>query len=414
MTVPTYQLLVYFGTTVTASTSFTLDDPTKGKLDSVTYLLDGDTGTDIKPYINSVNINRGRTSTMLDNPSAGQLSATMNNETRIFDPLYAAGTYYGKLTVGRRCTFIADGITLYDGRVSDWNLDYAVSGRSTATMTAEDALATLGRKQFTAWTATAAQTAGPRLTAILNRSEVGWPGGQRDIDTGIATLQGDSVTDQSNVLNYCQLVAKSDGPSSFFASRKGLVTFRDRRANVTASPVVTFADDGTGAIFQDVTTQVGSETFYTRVSVDRAGGTAQTYTTTSAATDDIISLSINGLLMDSDTQALDWATYFANVYATGDARISGITTAIDSNLLSLANRQALLGIEINDVVRVKWTPNKVGAQIDQKSVVIGIHHNITPARHDLVLMLGKYDSRAPFILDSTSNGTLDNPGVLVF
>ena len=414
MTRPVCQLLVYFGTAPTASTQFTLNDSTKGVLDSATYLLSGDTGTDLTSYINHTSVRRGRTSQLLSDASAGQLSVQLNNESRMFDPLYAAGSLYGLLTPGRRCVLIVDGVTIYDGRVSDWDLDYAVSGRSTATLSGEDALASLSRQQFLAWTTSAAQAPGARLTAVLNRSEVAWPGGQRDLDTGFASLQADNVSDQSNVLNYCQLVARSDGPATFFASRKGLLTFRDRRANLTSTPVVTFTDDGTGVAFQDVQTAVGSETYYTRVSADRVGGTSQTYTTTGATTAGIYSLAVTNLLQDTDAQVLEWATYFATVYATGEARVSGITCVVDSTLMSSANSQAVLGIELNDVVRVKWTPNHVGAQVDQKSVVIGVHHNIFPDRYEVVLMLGKYDSRAPFILDSATNGTLDSPGVLVF
>lgn len=413
MSQPTYQIIVYFGTTSTASTIFTLDDPTRGLLDSI-YVLNGDTGTDVAGYAVTVKSNRGRTSQLFDNIDAGTVTVELNNESRLFDPFYAAGSLYGKLVPGKRVTILADGVVIFDGRISDWNLAYDVSGRSVASFTAEDSLATLGRKQFDAWTATASQTAGPRLTAILNRAEVGWPGGQRDIDTGVSTLQGDPVSYGSSVLNYCQLVARSDGPSAFFASRDGLLTFRDRRANLAGASLVTFADDGTGAVFQGVSIAVGSETFYTRVAIDREGGIVQSYTTTTATTDDVISLTITGLLLNSDTQSLDMATYYANVFATGEARISEVTTTIDTGLVSMANRLAILALDINDLITVKYTPNRVGAQVEQRAVVLGVRHFAVPGRHDVSLTLGKYDDRAPFILDSSTSGVLDGPGVLIY
>lgn len=421
MTFPTYTVRVFFGTTPSASTLFTLNDATRGVLDNVTYLLGGDSGTDIGAYAVGITIDRGRPSQVFDDIDAGTCTVELNNETRRFDPLATSGPYYGFLKPGIRVDILCDGYMIFSGKVADWNLSYDVSGRSVASMTVEDGLATLARQQFNAWTATAAQTAGPRLTSILNRAEVAWSGGARALDTGFSTLQGDAVSWGSSVLNYCQQVAKSDGPASFFASRSNVLTFKDRRSNLTAAPVVYFSDgpSSTQVPFQNVGIQVGSETFYTRVSVTREGGTAQTYTTTTAQTDEVRSWSIAGTLQDSDAQALDMATYYATVFATGDARISEVTAVYNlptpASLLAVLPPQInLLQLELNDLVNVSWTPNRVGSAISQTCVVAGIRHDIFPGLHTVSLKLSKYDTRAPFILDSATNGTLDAPGVLIF
>lgn len=412
MSQPIITVIIYFGTSTTGGSVFTLDDPTKGLLDSSTYLLGGDTGTDVSAYAVSGSIDRGRPSLIFDDVNAGVCRIMFNNETRIFDPLYTSGPYYGNLKPGKRVTVKADGVTIFDGRVSDWNLEFGVNGRATAELVAEDALATLARKFFDAWTTTASQTAGTRLTSVLNRAEVAWPGGQRDLDTGISVLQADSVTWGSNVLNYCQLVARSDGPAAFFASRTGVLTFRDRHANLTGAPVVTFSDaNDTGIRAQGLSIQTGSETYYTRVSVDREGGTVQSYSDPSTTTDDVITLSISGTLQDTDAQALDMATYYATVYATGQARISGVEAVVDSTLMSVDNKQALLGIELNDLVSITWTPRNITPALSETAVVTGIRHEFQPGQHTVSLALGKYDNRAPFILDSS---TLDGGDVLVF
>ena len=426
MSRPTATVRVFFGTTPSASTLFTLNDSTRGVLDNVTYTLGGDTGTDVSADVNTISTDRGRPSLVFDEIDAGTCRIQLNNDrsatlgARTYDPFNASGPYFGLLKPGIRVEVDADGYRIFTGKVSDWNLTFDTSGRSIAEMVCEDALATLARKQFDAWTTTAAQTAGPRLTAVLNRPEVSWSGGARDLDTGVSTLQADNVSWGSNVLNYCQLVAKSDGPASFFASKSGVITFRDRHSNIAAPTAATFANDGNNIPFKQVEVQVGSETYYTRVSVDREGGTVQSYTTSAATTEEVRSLSISGLLMDSDSQSLDMATYYANVYANGDARVSGLTAVAYRQAstggygLAVDRLANLLNLELNDVVAVSFTPNNTGSAISQSCVVSGISHEVNPDVHIVRLKLSKYDTRAPFVLDSATNGTLDSPGVLAF
>lgn len=412
MSRPTTQVLVYFTDTATASSRFTLDDAVRGELDSV-YTLSGDTGTDVATDASQVTIRRGRESQIFENIDPSQCSVLLNNEERTYDPMYNAGPWYGNIRPGKRMQVITEGVVLWEGKAADWDLAYSTSGRSTAMLKGEDALATLGRASFDEFTATASQTAGTRLDAVISRSEVAWSGGARDFDTGISTLQGDSVSWGSNVLNYCQLVARSD-LGAFFASRNNLLTFRDRHANITSAPVVAFADGGTGVEFQGVGVQFGSETFYQRVSVDRAGGVVQSYTTTSADDDGIRTLTLAGLLLDSDDTALEMAQYLATVYSTGEARVSEISVVLDDSLHTADELAAMLAVELNDVVSITWTPNGVGDPIEQTLVVEGITHRISVDRHDLILSLGKRDGRAPFLLDSATNGLLDGAGVLTF
>lgn len=413
MSTPTYRVVVYFGSSTTGAGTFTLDDSTRGLLDSTSYLLGGDTGTDVAGDAISIQIQRGRTSQLFAAFQAGTATVQLNNEDRDYDPLFAASPYVGNLRPGKRVTIYADAVVIFDGRISDWQLTYDRNGRSVANMQCEDALAALARKQFAAWTATASQTAGPRLTDVLNRAEVSWSGGARNLSTGVSVLQGDSVTAGTNVLTYTQTVARSDA-GAFFASRDGVLTFKDRASLFTTPAVVQFDDTGTNTPFTSVAVTSGSDTFYTRVQVTRAGGTAQAYQTASASTDDVVSLTLDGLLQNSDAQALEMATYLANIYATGEARVSQIGTAIDTQALSTSEIAQLLAVELADLISVNWTPNKVGAAIAQNAIVDGIRHDIFPGRHQVTLTLGKSDQRGPFTLDSATNGILDGTTVLVF
>lgn len=403
MAQPTTTVEVFFGNSATGDGLFQLNSSLLDGAD----VLGGDLGTDVTADVNSVSFRRGRPSQLFEviDPATGTVQ--LNNELRTYDPMYSAGTHYGFIKPGLRAVVTSNGITVFDAKVADWNLDYQVSGRSTAMMELEDALAVLGRQEFDEWTTTASQTGGPRLADVLNRDEVGWSGGARDLDTGVSVLQDDLVTWGSNVLNYCQLVAQSD-LGQFFASRDGLITFRDRHSNLGSTPSAEFADDGTGIAFQSVASTFGAEVYFTRVIVDRENGIAQAATVASAAEDGVRSLTITGVLQDSDTQALDMAVFLATVYSAGDTRLSMVRVALDDRLLSLAQITQVLQLDINSLVQVTFTPNGVGDPIVQSCVVQGIDHDITPDSHWVTLWLSKYDQSNPFILDeSVLDGTVD-------
>jgi hypothetical protein len=397
---------VFFGVGGAGGDVFVLDDAVRGVLDSATYTLGGDTGSDVTSDVRAVSIMRGRTSPIFDNVNAGTAMVELNNEDRSYDPDYTAGAYYGGIMPTKRVVIATNGVTLLDGQVADWALDYQVSGVSLATIEAEDALAVLSRQQFTEWTATGSQAAGARYTAILNRGEVGWSGGARDLDTGISTLQGDAVSWGSNVLAYCQLVARSD-LGVFFASRDGVITFHDRHHNYyeTGTPLA-FADDGTGIGFHEIGRTFGSENFYNRVSVDRETGTVQTVTISSATDDGVRSLSLDGLLMDSDAQSLAMAEYIANTFATGESRISSLRIRLNDLQHTVAEIQSVLALDVNSLVSVAWTPNGVGDPIEQTCIVEGMRHDIGIEYHDVTLYLGKIVDGV-FILDDATLGVLD-------
>jgi hypothetical protein len=413
MAAPTYQVIVYFGTSTTGAGSFILDHPTAGLLDSVSYLLGGDAGTDVAGDAISIKVNRGRSSQIFSAFNAGTATVQLNNEDRMYDPLYTAGSLAGNLKPGKRVTIIASGVTIFDGRIADWQLAFDVNGRSIATMVCEDALATLARKQFAAWTGTASETSGARVTSVLNRAEVSWSGAARAVDTGRSTMQADSISAGTNALNYLQTVARAEN-GALFASRTGLVTFKDRTSLFTSTATVQFDASNTNIPFQTVGVTSGMDTYYTRVQVTRTGGTTQAYQMPSATTDDIVSLSLDGLPLADDTQAYEMASYLANVYSSGDARISSVGTNVNDQILTTTEINQLLSTELTDLITLTWAPNNVGTPVAYTCIVDGITHDAFPGRHTVTLQLGPATSRQPFTLDSATFGLLDGTSLLVF
>jgi hypothetical protein len=390
----------------------------------------------------AVDITRGKTGQVFEDIDAGGGIVRLNNEDRAYDPLYTAGSYYGDLRPGvsTPVTVKTSGITIFAGMLGDIDIDYEVSGRTVATFRVEDDLALLGRQEFDEWTATGSQAAGARLAAVMARSEVNTLG-STSFDTGVSTLQGDLVSWGSNVLNYCQLVSRSD-LGYFYVSRTGVVTFKDRHATVNGEYVVGFSDGRavsaytsleellteTGEMlltedeepivteeaaavstipYHAIATQVGSDLFYNRVSVDREGGTEQTATNAAnGAADGFRSLSLSGLLQSTDTQALDMAQYLLSLYEEPETRVKSILVKLEG--LSTTEQDQVLTLDISSLVSVTFKPNNVGDAIDALCVVVGVQHSIGPAFHHVTLHLSDVSRQAVFILDDPVFGRLDS------
>lgn len=395
-------------------TFLVLDDPVKGVLDNTTYVLAGDIATDITSYVRSVRIRRGR-ERVLDEITVGVASVDANNFTRDFDPTYASAAFAGNIIPGKEVQFATNGITIFSGYIDDWNFTYPLDGDSTVQFDVADDLAKLGGTEFDAWTTTAGQTPGTRIESVLDRDEVRY-GASRNIEAGVSTLQADNVSWGSNVLNYCQLVAKCD-LGQFFAAKDGTLTFYGRGHTYTSVGAPYFADDGVGIPYSGVTLDYGTELLYNRVSVDAPGLTKQTATNeTSIETfGSVRSLSLGTLPLETEAQALGLAEYILTRYANPEARLAGITVLLHG--LPLAEQTDVLNLDIGSVVQVAFTPNGIGDPISKICLVEGIEHSISPAFHAVRLSLSNLAegfNGSPFILDDPVAGVLDSAYVLTF
>lgn len=442
MPAPTTTVTAYLELTATGGAFFTLNDPVKGVLDGATYTLAGIVGipTDITDRVNRVSISRGANSPLFSarTPPAARWTVQLNNEDRQFDPTFGFG-YGTNVVPGRRLKVESNGITIVDGQVEDWNYEYLPSGRSIAVIDASDALARLAGMELDGFTATS-QLPGARIGAVLDRSEVTWTS-NRNISDGIDTLQADVVDDNTNVLSYLQLVAKSDY-GTLFAGRDGRVTFKDRHSNAGVSSVA-FADDGTGIGFQSIQITYGSDLLFNRVTIQRDGGTAQTADdATSQSNYRIRTLSQTGLLLNTDAQADALAEFLLTVLSEPQLRITELSVQLSA--LTAAQQDQILALDITSPVSVTFTPNRVGeptlfeteagdelvtedgidleseaadlpAPITRSCVVEGIRHDIAAGgtSHIVTLSLGDALFTSLFVLDDAVYGVLDDD-VLAF
>lgn len=360
-----------------------------------------------------VTIRRGRWSQVTDVIDAGDMTVQVLNLDRKFDPTYTLSPYYGRVRpgVGIRVRAQAspgiadgsgalltdesgapllDGVTdvarsLMTGQADELGFEYDVSGRSVTIFRGTDALGQLGAAEFDAWTSTGTSVT-TKLAAVVQRPEVAFPTFRTSFGAGVETLQSDSVSWGSNVLNYMQLIARSE-IGFLWADADNTLTFRNRTVPGTVASSATF---GTGGIaYQSIAAKYG-EFLFSRVGVDREGGTQQTAQVSNlarwqAANGSPRTLKLGGLLLASDARSLALANYLLTQYSTPTWQVSEL--GVELAPLSTADTNTMLGLDIGSVVTVGFTPNDIAPAITQKCLVQGVQHEIAPGSHRMTLSL---------------------------
>jgi hypothetical protein len=404
MAVPTTQVFIGFDLSQSGGNYyFTLDDAIQGKLNSDYVLGGGDVLVDVTQYVQSVSINRGK-SRELDRFTAGSASVVLHNDSRIFDPFYADGPYFGQILPRKQVIIKSNGVTQFTGFIDDWDLSYELGNKSYASISCVDAFLQLSAAQLNSFT-NVSQKSGLRIAAILNRPEVEWSAFSRNLDIGKQSLQADTVALNTNVLQYLQDVETTES-GALFIDKSGAVTFKDRSSNIPPTvDTLIFADDGraNSVPYTEIQVVYGSELLHNRIILTRDTGSPQTaQNTASQGLYGIQTLSIDGLLTDNDNDVLLLATYLSNVYSQPELRFSNLTVTLHDK--SVSDQLKLLDVEINDALRIVFTPNNIGDEIDQYALVTGIEHNIGIDAHYVTFQFGY--AQVPIILDHPVFGRL--------
>jgi hypothetical protein len=374
------------------TTNFVLNDAVKGVLDNATYKLGGEVFFDVTDLAYQTSIDRGKNQA-LARYNAGTMSVTLDNQTAIFDPTIPAGTpgypYAGQIIPGKRIRVTVGTEVQFLGVIQDWDLEYPLGGIATAIIRAADAFVQLANRTLDADTFTTALSSS-MLTSVLDQPEVAFDSNSRDIQTGVTTLQETTVALGTNVLTFCQLIEASE-PGSLFVSKDGFLTFRSRRYNPTYDGAIVITDDGTSVTPRSIEVEYGSELLYNRATISRTGGTTQVANDAdSQETYGIFSYSADGLLMNSDAIALSMAQYYANTF--GEPVFRPKRVILDMAAQSGTNQGLLQALDLDDLVLIRFTPPG-GLLIERYMVVAGIHHRVSPGRHNIDLDLIDADNQ---------------------
>jgi hypothetical protein len=389
--------------------AFILDNDPRGKLDSVDFTLSGDRFFDITPRLVTATVRRGK-SQALDRIDAGVVAITVDNSDRTFDPLYAAGPYFGQLIPRRSVRISANDQPVFRGFIDDFDIQYEPGVQSVVRIDVSDAFSVLtnsGLEEFTP----DSELSGERIEAVLDRPEVDWPADLRDIDAGNTLMLDADVAEGTGTLEYLQLVERSEFGTLFLA-KDGKITFRERNA-VPNVPDLVFSDEVvageyTGIQFADVNIMYGSENLYNRISLENADAIPEQAFAEDANSQVVYgprTLSLSGLLVQEPDELQFLADFNLARYKEPGYRFETVTVVLDT--LTTENQDKVLELEIGDIVLVRFEPSDIPPAIEQYVRIIGINHDWNPANKNISFALERLDF-AIFILDDPVLGELDN------
>ncbi len=404
MSLPNIQVLVEFdGFDPTYQPYFELDNATKGRLDNTEFLLAPANLLDVTGRVRSVSFGRGKRA-RFSNFQAGSLNVEFNNHDRAFDPLYTDSPFFGEIVPRRKILVLSAGITVFTGFIEDWDFSYSPDGDSLARAKCFDGLYILAGQQLNEFTPLE-QTTGERIEAILDRSEIGWSTEDRDIETGVSDVGTQTVSANTNALNYLQKVTETE-PGLLFLAGDGAITFRDKY-KTSGTAVTEFSNESIQ--FNSLEVIYGSELLYNEITIaNQGGGTAVAVDEISGNEYGLRSLSIVDLLGATDGQSQELADYYANKFSEPTYRFESLEVSVHS--LEEAQQEEVLALELGDVVTVKFTPNNIGDPIERTVEIIRIEHTIRLDRYFIEFGFQELSNEF-FILDDGVFGRLDE-GIL--
>ncbi len=405
------QVLVGFQSTTGFGTPFQLNDAFYGVLNTAGRgTLGGVTMVDLTSIVESVNITRGR-SRQLDQFNAGTATIAFNNVTQILNPSNTSSPYYPFVLPRCPVQILANGIPIYTGLVTDWNLDYDISNQDMMYASCADNFTVLANQNLAAVTPSA-ETSGTRINTVLNYSEVNYQG-SRAIDTGSSTLGAYAIAQDTNVLNYLQQINTSE-QGYLFMSANGTLTFKGRSSVLNPVAGATFNTDGTGLRYQTLINQYGDELLYNNISTQSPAGAVQnTSNAASIALYQSQSYQLLDLLNNTTTEVAGLGNYLLGRYQNPVLRFTGLSTQLSA--LSSSDQNIVLNLDMTSICTVvKNFVVGTPATETQTLVVSGISHNITPGSHLTSFVFESTDGSAYFTLNDAIFGTLSTTNLLSF
>jgi hypothetical protein len=419
MSQPQLQVLIGFQTTAGFGQPFRLNDAFYGVLDTTGRgTLGGIQMADVTEFVQSVSITRGR-SRQLDEFNCGTATINLWNKTRTFDPLNQSSPYWiGGATQQTGIVprlpvqVLANGIPIYTGLVTDWDINYDLGFNDTATVQCADQFTVLSNQQINAVASPSAEKTGTRINNVLSYAEINYQGA-RAIDTGSSTLGAFAIAQDTNCLNYLQQINTSE-QGYLFMSAAGTLTFKGRTSVLNPVAGATFNGDGTGLPFNSLMNQYGDELLFNIISTQSpAGGVQTTSNATSIAQYQAQTYSVLDLLNNTTTEVAGLGNYLLGRYQNPILRFNGLQTQLSA--MTTAQQNIALNLDLTNICTVvKNFVTGTPSSDSQTMIVSGVNHTITPGNHSLQLTFESTDANAYFTLNDAIFGTLSTTNLLSF
>jgi hypothetical protein len=402
MSAPIIQVLVGFQTTSNFGSPFQLNDAVLGLLDTGT--LGGIQLTDLTSLVESVNINRGR-NRQLDQFNAGTATVTFDNSTRILDPLNSDSPFYPFIVPRSPIIITANNIPIYTGLVVDWNLEYSIANQDMMYAGCSDDFTVLANQTLNTYTPPA-QSSGARIENVLDRPEIGYQGA-RQIGAGSSSLGAYLIEENTNVLNYLQLVTTSE-QGYLFVSSDGVLTFKGRTEVLNQPTNAVFSSNNTDIPFQTLVNEFGDELLYNFIITESpAGGPFEAFDTNSQALYQSQQYSLTNLLNSTVSEVEGLGQYLLGKYKDPVLRFTGLSNELSS--LSEAHQNVCLSLDLTDIASITKT-FVTGAPLTttQTVIVSGVSHSIVPGSHSISYTFESTDQNQYATLDDPIFGVLDS------
>jgi hypothetical protein len=380
MSVPTLNAIINFSTGPSTAQAMQLDIGILGTnilADAVAIIVD------VSDRINRVETNRGRTA-LSDLFQTGSLTLRLTDQNGDFNPQNPSSPYFTLLTPMKKVQITAtyNNVTypIFSGFITSYVTTYPDNSSfddvAITTIQAVDAfrLAQLAQISTVAG-ASAGDLSGTRVNEILD--EIDWPQSMRDVDAGLTTLQADPGTTRTALQALTTATESEYG--ALYVDATGSFAFQDRAVTVgsiAGTPTV-FADDGTGIDYFDAAWILNDVLIFNKATITRLGGTAQVATNQASIDKYFLhSYFLDGLLMESDAVALDYAQAYVASRAETSIRCDAIvldlyTPNYDTGVV------AALDLDFFDPITV-LTTQPGGSTIEKTLQIFGVRMNITP------------------------------------
>jgi len=396
-----------------------LDDPTTPLGTGILADAPGDV-VDVSDIALQVSIRRGR-NRILNKFEAGVATVILADDNGDFSAENTSSPYYGKLLPLRKIRIYADyddggGVDryyLYSGYITAYNSTYGVGVEDTSKITLQcvDGFRLLNSILISTVAGSGVQLSGARINALLD--VVNFPSSQRDVNAGNSTLQADPASSNRDLLDAIQLVESSEF-GSFFIDAEGNATFlsRDTISKKADETPTVFADDGSAITYNQIEFANDDTLLVNDVTVTRLNGTSQnTFDQTSIDTFFLHSGKRDGILVQTDVEALDQARTLLVARKDTTDRIDSMTINLD-DAAATSKIVAGLNLEIFDLVNVtKTVPG--GSTITKELFVQGVQHDITNNIFTTKILTAEPLIQA-FILNSTTSQGKLGSGILSY
>lgn len=376
------------------------------------YRLAGKQWVDFSERVKSVSIQRGK-SRFEDRMNVSNASVVFDNRDGYFNRFSGAFMNpYALEFVPKRKVRISkyklstpeQSVVIFTGTTQAWNNNYNARLDDTTTLSINDALNDLGNRVLPATTFTS-QVTSERISAVLDLA--GWPTADRVIDMGSMTIQGDSITAGTNVLDYLNTVTRTEG-GFFFIDAQGRFVFRNRAKQdvTTYPPSYDPGDEYPQLNLEDAgsyTLRNGYDVLFNEFILSRAGGGTVTINsnTASSAVDPytggtvtipgsqdrygVITYEQPDLLFTSDSDTTDLGLKYVDWLGNDVDRVDTVTWLQSAN--ELDSDWTAWGSPYRAEIGIPCYFAPPGVIVDTYNLVASIQHNITPESHTMTVGL---------------------------